>query len=277
MQDSKQCGTILELDGVSVSFPNGMRALKSCSLKFKRGEFAVLLGPSGSGKSTLLRCLNLLQRPSLGSVRAPWLGAEPSPGEERAHRQRAGMVFQQHQLILSMGVLRNVMMGMAGRVGLWRSLFPDDAMRLEALECLERVGLGHKALSRASELSGGEQQRVGIARTLAQKPEVMLADEPVASLDPARASRLMSLLKGICRDAGMTAVVSLHQVALAREFADRVIGLRAGEVVFDAPARALDDAAVLEIYGDSAALPQAAAKPLPRRAARLAIEPVPAL
>ena len=254
MEDFERRKTILELEDVSVTFPNGMRALKPSSLKFYRGEFAVLLGPSGSGKSTLLRCLNLLQEPTTGRVSSPWISGPASESSARVHRRRIGMVFQQHQLVLSMTALDNVMAGMAGSCGLFRAVFPSDAMRIEALECLDRVGLAGKAMNRASELSGGEQQRVGIARALAQKPDAILADEPVASLDPARASRLMGLFKKICGDSGITAVVSLHQVSLAREFADRIVGLRAGEIVFDAPASELDDSAVLEIYADSAAL-----------------------
>jgi phosphonate transport system ATP-binding protein len=251
---------LIALDQVGVTFPGGVRALAPTSLSFHRGGFTVLLGCSGAGKSTLLRTLNLLQLPTTGAIVAEGLPAAASRADIIRHRRRTGMIFQQHQLIPNRSVLRNVLTGRLGHHGFWGSLALPAADRRLALACLDRVGLLHKALQRADQLSGGEQQRVGIARALAQEPRLLLADEPVASLDPARSFQLLTLLREICRESGIATVVSLHQVGLARRFADRVIGLRAGEVVFDGPPRALTQAALLSIYGDRDALEQAEAE-----------------
>jgi phosphonate transport system ATP-binding protein len=165
------------------------------------------------------------------------------------------MVFQQHQLVRRLSALANVLHGRLGRHPAWRTWWPlPRAEQLLALRCLERVGLGDKALHRVDQLSGGEQQRVGVARALAQEPRLLLADEPVASLDPATARRLMELLREIARGDGMLAIVSLHQVEMARAFADRIIGLRSGRVVFDGSPAALDADAVSRIYGASLAV-----------------------
>jgi phosphonate transport system ATP-binding protein len=172
----------------------------------------------------------------------------------RAHRRATGMVFQQHQLIGRVSVLGNVLTGRLGYHSGLRTLLPFGAAEKRlALEALERVGLLEKALERADRLSGGQQQRVGIARALVQRPRLILADEPVASLDPATALRVMELLHGICRADGLTAIVSLHQVDLARRFGERIVGLAAGRVVFDGPPEALDEAAIARIYGAPAA------------------------
>lgn len=251
---------VIALERVSVTFPGGVRALAPTSLAFRRGDFTVLLGSSGAGKSTLLRTLNLLQRPTSGRVVADALPAAPSRTDVIRHRRRTGMIFQQHQLIPNRSVWRNVLTGRLGHHGFWNSLaLPTNDCRL-ALACLDRVGMLHKALQRADQLSGGEQQRVGIARALAQEPSLLLADEPVASLDPARSFQLLALLRSICGDSGIATIVSLHQVGLARRFADRIVGLRGGEVVFDGPPRALDHGTLLRIYGDPDALEQAEAE-----------------
>jgi phosphonate transport system ATP-binding protein len=235
---------MIELRDASVIYPTGQAALCGCSLTFVRGQFTVLLGPSGAGKSTLLRCLNLLVQPSRGSVRTEELGPLSNRRGLRAHRRGTGMVFQQHHLISRHTALQNVLMGRLGYHRLWRSLLPAPRReRRVALECLERVGLLHKALERADNLSGGERQRVGIARALAQRPRLILADEPVASLDPNTAHKILGLLHRISREDGITAVVSLHQVDFARAYADRVVGLNQGRVVFDGlPDRLLPEA-----------------------------------
>jgi phosphonate transport system ATP-binding protein len=241
---------MIRAENVSVTYPNGTRALAPTTLCVAPGSFIVLLGPSGAGKSTLLRCFNGLVRPSEGRV----LDAEGAdlarPRVLRAHRRATGMVFQQHQLIGRVSVLGNVLTGRLGYHSGLRTLLPFGAAEKRlALEALERVGLLDKALERADRLSGGQQQRVGIARALVQRPRLILADEPVASLDPATALRVMELLHGICRADGLTAIVSLHQVDLARRFGERIVGLAAGRVVFDGPAEALDEAAIARIYG----------------------------
>jgi phosphonate transport system ATP-binding protein len=164
------------------------------------------------------------------------------------------MVFQQHHLIGRHTAIQNVLLGRLGYHGIWRGLWPPSlSERSAALECLDRVGLLHKALERAENLSGGEQQRVGIARALVQHPQLILADEPVASLDPATARRILELLHRICREEGLAAVVSLHHLELAREFADRVIGLNSGRVVFDGVPDRLGAEAVAVLYENAAA------------------------
>lgn len=251
---------LISLDEVSVTYPGGVRALAPTTLSFHRGGFTVLLGCSGAGKSTLLRTLNLLQAPDTGRIVAGDLPARPSPADIIRHRRHTGMIFQQHQLLPNRTALDNVLTGRLGHHGFWGSLFLPAADRRLALACLDRVGLLSRALQRADQLSGGEQQRVGIARALAQEPRLILADEPVASLDPARSYQLLTLLREICRESGIATVVSLHQVGLARRFADRVIGLRHGTVVFDGPPGDLSGAALLSIYGDHDALEQAGAE-----------------
>jgi phosphonate transport system ATP-binding protein len=261
---------MIELDDVSVIYPTGQAALRACSLVFVRGQFTVVLGRSGAGKSTLLRCLNLLTRPTGGTVRAEDLGPLHDRRVLRLHRRRTGMVFQQHHLLGRDTALGNVLMGRLGYHSIWRTLFPlPEKERRLALECLDRVGLLRKALARAEDLSVGERQRVGIARALAQLPRLILADEPVASLDPVTAHQILGLLHGICREDGITAVVSLHQVDLARTYADRVIGLNHGQVVFDGPPGRLLPEELGPLYG----LPSANSNSLPGNGSQAARPP----
>ena len=215
----------------------------------------MLLGASGAGKSTLLRCLNLLNKPSSGSVEVSGLGLLVDRGSTQHHRRQTGMVFQQHQLIGRQSALQNVLLGRIGYHSTIRSLFPlPHPDRAFALECLERVGLLDKALVRVDQLSGGQQQRVGIARALAQRPRLVLADEPVASLDPASAEKILELLRRVCKQDGITAILSLHQVELAQAYADRIIGLSHGAVVFDGAPQDLTPAYLAELY-DQASMP----------------------
>jgi phosphonate transport system ATP-binding protein len=241
---------LLKVSGAQVIYPNGTVALRCADLSIRAGEFLVLLGPSGAGKSTLLRCLNGLVRLSAGSLKTGDLGPVESREVLRAHRKRTGMVFQQHQLIGRLSALDNVLTGRLGYHGALRTLFPLPRVdRLIALESLARVGLLQYALTRADQLSVGQQQRVGVARALAQRPRIMLADEPIASLDPAAAVQVLSLIHDVCKADGIAAVVSLHQVELARRFADRVIGIHAGSVAFEGAPAALDSSALERIYG----------------------------
>ncbi|MCX7961300.1 MAG: phosphonate ABC transporter ATP-binding protein [Burkholderiales bacterium] len=245
---------LLEARGIGVVYGGGLRALHPTHLRIAPGEFVVLLGPSGAGKSTLLRTLNGLVEPTEGEVWMRSLGIARDRKQRRALRRQVAMVFQQHQLIGRLTALANVLTGRLGFHSGLRTLFPlPRADRQIALEALERVGLIQHALRRCDQLSGGQQQRVGVARALAQQPQIMLADEPVASLDPANAAHILSLLREVCRSGGIAAVVSLHQVPLARRFADRIVGIANGTVVFDGPASALDVAALARIYGNAAA------------------------
>jgi phosphonate transport system ATP-binding protein len=225
---------VLHTEALEVTYGNGTRALNPTSLQFLKGEFMVLLGASGAGKSTLLRSLNGLVVPSGGRVVATGIGDLTDASHLRCHRRQTGMVFQQHHLIGRLSVLANVLLGRLGYYSAIATFLPWSRIEKEgALAALDRVGLLDRALDRADQLSGGQQQRVGIARALVQRPKVLLADEPIASLDPATAERLLSLLHGICRSDGLTLVVSLHQVEFARQFADRIVGLQGGAVVFD--------------------------------------------
>lgn len=240
---------MIQMNEVHVTFAGGLTALHPTSLHFKRGEFTVLLGASGAGKSTLLRCLNQLTPPSGGTITVEGLGSLDDRRRLHEHRKRTGMIFQQHQLIGRQSALANVLLGRIGYHAAWRSLFPLPLTeRRIALECLERVGLLHKALERADRLSGGQQQRVGIARALAQRPRLMLADEPVASLDPATSHKVLAQLRRIGHEDGITTVVSLHQLDLAQTYADRVIGLAHGRVVFDGAPAGLTSATQQAIY-----------------------------
>ncbi|MEL6900337.1 MAG: phosphonate ABC transporter ATP-binding protein [Cyanobacteria bacterium J06606_4] len=240
---------IVQLEGVGVTYPNRVVALRAVSLQLNRGEFAVVLGSSGAGKSTLLRVINYLNPPSEGSLMVTGLGALNTPSVLRSHRKRTGMIFQQHQLIERQSALQNVLMGRLAYHSFWRSLMPlprgDQQL---ALDCLDRVGLIDKALTPVKNLSGGQRQRVGIARALVQQPQLLLADEPIASLDPASAHRVLSLLRDICKTDGISALLSLHQVAFAKQYGDRIIGLANGQVVFDGPPAALSDHVLKEIY-----------------------------
>ena len=235
-----------------MTYGNGVMALRSTTLSFVGGEFVVLLGPSGAGKSTLLRCLNGLVTPTSGQIVSVEHGNICHKASLRAHRRRTGMVFQQHHLIGRQTVLANVLMGRLGYCSSLRSLMPwAMSDKHLALRALDRVGLLERALHRADQLSGGQQQRVGVARALVQEPTLLLADEPVASLDPATAERLLGLLREVCKSDGLTAAVSLHQVEFARQFADRIVGLHDGQVVFDGAPSALTQAVVEQIYGPS--------------------------
>lgn len=242
---------IVRIEGLTKTFGSTV-ALEGVTLEVRRGEVVVLLGLSGSGKSTLLRHVDGLELPTQGRVQV--LGEEVPAlrGRRlRALRRRVGFIFQQFELVPSLTVLENVLTGsLAGirgpRLGLWG--YRKD-LKLAALGHLDRVGLLAKAYQRADTLSGGQQQRVAIARALMQNPELLLADEPVASLDPESSDQVMALIRDIALDNGLTVLCSLHQVDLALSWADRIVGLRHGEVVLDTPTNGLTKAEVMEIYG----------------------------
>jgi phosphonate transport system ATP-binding protein len=242
---------VITLDGLSKTYPNGTHALRRVHLHAARGQVVTLLGRSGAGKSTLLRCVNGLTTPSAGEVVVGGLRLDGRGRSLRQVRRMTGMIFQQFNLVGRLSVLENVLTGRLGHRPGWPALFrrfpPEDYRLAEA--CLARVGLGDRAGQRADTLSGGERQRVAVARALAQEPQVLLADEPVASLDPGTAGVVLDLLRRVCREDGLTALVSLHQVGFARALSDRIVGLADGAVAFEGPPEALDGPVLARIYG----------------------------
>lgn len=223
--------------------------LHGIDMDVKAGEFVVMLGLSGAGKSTLLRCMNGLNQPDSGTLQVGGIDLMRRHSRRELARHVA-MVFQHHNLVQRLSVRKNVLTGRLGQVGTLASvlqLFKQSDIAL-ADECLQRVGLAHKADERTEALSGGQMQRVGIARALAQQPQVILADEPVASLDPKTARSVLQYLRDATRELGIAVVCNLHQVDYAREFSDRVVGLSQGRMVFDGTPDALDEAALNAIY-----------------------------
>lgn len=253
---------MLTIEGIEVTYPNGVTALHDTNLRIASGTFTVLLGPSGAGKSSLLRCLNGLVRPTQGDIKCgTGSSIYATTRTLHAHRRATGMVFQQHHLIGRVTALGNVLMGRLARHSAWRVMAPlPRADRIAALRCLQRVGLIERALTRVDNLSGGQQQRVGVARAMAQEPTLILADEPVASLDPGSAHHILGDLKRICAEDGITAVVSLHQVDYARQYADEIVALSEGRIVFRGPPRSLGAESLERIYGRRDSTPAQAAE-----------------
>lgn len=246
---------MLKIEHLNKIYPNGLHALKDISFEVPDGQFLVIIGLSGSGKSTLLRCINRLVEPTSGRIF--WNGTEVTGAtdEELRHiRRRIGMIFQQFNLVKRSRVLTNVLSGRLGYTNpLWSLINGfSGADRAQALQKLDRVGIRNKANQRADALSGGQQQRVGIARALMQNPELMLADEPVASLDPATSHSVMRYLEALNREDGITILCSLHFLSLARTYADRIIALKDGKLEFDGLPRDIDEAKFKEIYGEDA-------------------------
>jgi len=228
-------------------------ALDRVSLDVPAGQVAALIGPSGAGKSTLIRCINRLVEPTSGQVllddvELTGLGRRAL----RLARRRIAMIFQEFALVERLTVMENVLSGRLGYVGFWRSLlrrFPRSDIE-RAFELLERVGLADFVDKRADALSGGQRQRVGIARALMQAPELLLVDEPTASLDPKTSRQIMRLLSELCAERGLAAVINIHDVALAQRFVQRIVGLRAGRVVYDGAPDGLTPEVLTSIYGE---------------------------
>ncbi len=246
---------MLEVKNLTKVYEDGTVALRNVSFTVPDGEFLVIIGLSGSGKSTLLRCINRLIEPTSGQI--IWDGVDitaASQEELRLIRRQIGMIFQQFNLVKRLSVLTNVLTGRLGYTSTWRSILglwkPEDRER--AFRNLELVGIADKAHNRADELSGGQQQRVGIARALMQEPRLLLADEPVASLDPATSHSVMKYIEWMNREHGLTVLCSLHFLSLARRYGTRIIALRAGELVFDGRPDEIDDRRFKEIYGEEA-------------------------
>lgn len=246
---------MLRIERLTKIYPGDIRALDDLSLTVQDGEFVVVVGLSGAGKSTLLRCINRLVAPTTGTVSLDGVEVTAAdPRELRRIRRQIGMIFQQFNLVTRASVLQNVLAGRLGYIESWKSLVgyfpPEDYER--AWRNLERVGIADKADQRADTLSGGQQQRVGIARALMQEPTIMLADEPVASLDPATSHSVLKYLEQINREDDMTVICSLHFLSLARRYATRVVALKEGRLVFDGPPGEIDQRRFLEIYGPEA-------------------------
>ena len=246
---------VLSIQNLVKVYPSGTRAIDDVTLDIQHGEFVVLIGLSGSGKSSLLRCINRLVEPTSGRV--IFEGADITRargGELRRIRRRIGMIFQQFNLIRRTSVLSNTLAGRLGYRSALRTIIgrPSREDVAAAFENLGRVGIAEKAFARADALSGGQQQRVGIARALMQHPELMLADEPVASLDPATSHSVMKYLEEINKKDGITVICSLHFLSLARRYGTRVIALKAGKIAFDGQPDDIDERRFKEIYGEDA-------------------------
>jgi phosphonate transport system ATP-binding protein len=246
---------MLRVENLSKTYPNGTQALKNVSFEVKDGEFLAVIGLSGSGKSTLLRCINRLIEPTSGKIY--WDDQDitaASAADMRKIRRQIGMVFQQFNLVKRSSVMTNVLTGRLGYVDTFSSalhLF-SKSDREKALASLEQVGLAEKAHVRADSLSGGQQQRVGIARALMQDPKLILADEPVASLDPVLAHSILKYLEQLNKVQGITVLCSLHFLDLVHRYANSAIALKDGELVFQGKPNEIDDARFKEIYGQEA-------------------------
>lgn len=244
---------MLRLVGLKKQYRTGDQALKGVDLVVPDGQVMALIGPSGAGKSTLIRCVNRLVEPTGGKV---YLGelelTKLSRWALRQARRRMGMIFQEYALVERLTVMENVLSGRLGYVGFWRSWFrrfPKEDVR-EAYRLLDRVGLMHMADKRADELSGGQRQRVGICRALIQNPELLLVDEPTASLDPKTSRQIMRLINELCAERGLAAIINIHDVLLAQMFSQRIVGLEMGSIVYDGPPDQLTPEVLTRIYGE---------------------------
>jgi phosphonate transport system ATP-binding protein len=244
---------ILQIESLEKVYATGKRALAGIDLAIDHPQLVAVIGSSGAGKSTLIRCINRLVEPTAGRI---LLNGEDVVALDRkglrAARRRIGMIFQEYNLVERLTVMQNVLSGRLGYVGLFASLryrFPPEDIR-GAFALLDRVGLDGYHNRRADALSGGQRQRVGIARALMQRPDLLLLDEPTASLDPKTARQIMRLVKELVSERQTPAIINIHDVALAKAFADRIVGLKDGVVAFDDDPAKLDDAALTDIYGD---------------------------
>lgn len=243
---------MIKFDKVNKVYPNGLHALKNISLEINQGEFVAIIGLSGAGKSTLLRTINRMHDISEGSLTVNGQEINDLSGKDlRKFRRKIGMVFQSFNLVTRTTVVNNVLTSRVPDMPLWKSIIGlySKEDKVIALEALDKVGILDKAYVRADQLSGGQQQRVALARTLAQKPEIILADEPVAALDPITAKQVMDDFKKINKELNMSVLINIHHVDLALKYADRVIGIKAGEIVYDGPSAEVDSEVLKQIYG----------------------------
>ena len=243
---------MIKFDKVNKVYPNGLHALKNISLEINQGEFVAIIGLSGAGKSTLLRTINRMHDISEGSLTVNGQEINDLAGKDlRKFRRKIGMVFQSFNLVTRTTVVNNVLTSRVPDMPLWKSIIGlySKEDKVIALEALDKVGILDKAYVRADQLSGGQQQRVALARTLAQKPEIILADEPVAALDPITAKQVMDDFKKINKELNMSVLINIHHVDLALKYADRVIGIKAGEIVYGGPSAEVDSEVLKQIYG----------------------------
>ena len=245
---------MIVFDHASKVYPNGTVGLKDVTLTIQDGEFVAIIGRSGAGKSTLLRAVNRMYDITEGTLTVEGVNVSTLKGKElRRFRRGIGMVFQSFNLVTRTTVIRNVLSACVPEMPFWRVLLGAFRKqdKITALESLDKVGILDKAYIRADQLSGGQQQRVALARTLAQNPKIILADEPVAALDPVTAKQVMQDFVRINKDMGISILLNIHHVELAIEYADRIIGIRAGQIVYDGPAKAVDQTVLNSIYGES--------------------------
>jgi len=244
---------MLEITGLSKTYPTGTTALKEISFTVDEPQVVTIIGPSGAGKSTLIRCINRLVEPTSGKVILDGISITALNRRElRKVRRRMGMIFQEYNLVERLTVMENLLSGRLGYVDFWKTYrrkFPPEDVAA-AFELLDRVGLSGYQDTRADALSGGERQRVGISRALMQQPDLLLVDEPTASLDPKTSRQIMRLLVELARERGTPALVNIHDVGLAQMFADRIIGLAEGQIVFDGTAKQVTAQVLTDIYGE---------------------------
>ena len=244
---------MLELENLTKRYNTGDLALQGIDLEIPNGQVLALIGPSGAGKSTLIRCINRLVEPTNGSAVLNKVNlTKLSSRALRKSRRKMGMIFQEYALVERLTVMENVLSGRLGYVGFWKSFFrkfPKKDMN-EAFRLLDRVGLLEMADKRADELSGGQRQRVGICRALIQDPDLLLVDEPTASLDPKTSRQIMRLINELCQERGLTAIINIHDVLLAQMFSQRVVGLALGKIVYDGNPEGLTPEVLTKIYGE---------------------------
>jgi phosphonate transport system ATP-binding protein len=243
---------MIEFIDVQKTYPNGTKALQDINLKIEQGEFVGIIGLSGAGKSTLIRCVNRMHEITSGKLIVDDVDVTKLKGKQvRRFRRRIGMIFQSFNLVTRTTVIKNVLVSFVPDNPLWRKVtgIYTKKQKLKALEALDKVGILDKAYIRVDQLSGGQQQRVALARTLAQNPDIILADEPIASLDPVTSKAVMDDFKRINKEMNISILLNIHHVEVALEYADRIIGIRAGEVVYDGSASEVTQDILDEIYG----------------------------
>jgi phosphonate transport system ATP-binding protein len=244
---------MLKLENLTKRYNTGDLALQGIDLSIPNGQVLALIGPSGAGKSTLIRCINRLVEPTNGSAILNEVNlTKLSSRALRKSRRKMGMIFQEYALVERLTVMENVLSGRLGYVGFWKSFlrrFPKKDVN-EAFRLLDRVGLLEMADKRADELSGGQRQRVGICRALIQDPDLLLVDEPTASLDPKTSRQIMRLINELCQERGLTAIINIHDVLLAQMFSQRIVGLALGNIVYDGSPEGLTPEVLTKIYGE---------------------------